>query len=478
MTAQELLIKIKTLFEGKGTQDAGGAIDDLGKKGAEAGRKIEQASKGADKAVQQVGKSAKKAGDDVNSGFSKARKGIESVSKGMATLNKMVGLFGAIGLIGSLKTAYTTLAGIGDWIKNKITEGARKAAEAATKLADSLSSRKLEEGRRMVEGVAEGFTRVEKAISAARAAQSELAAAWQDLNKAGQEVTDMEISRREKAELAQLSPDDQAGQTRVRNKYAALRSDTALTRRAGDAIRAEQAAQDDLTAAADRRSNAQSALGQAVRSRDILADILRESENTAMYSQDKDVRERAAKEVPELTKQVADLNKTISELTDRLAETTTSERAAGIRLDAARLRGSRGLNAAEALTAQDRSDLERDTSRAEWVQRLTDLRSRASSAASALGPRADALRAASDAYAPVRADYRTQDEWNAAGIRDKRMESSAKGAEKLAASADKLNDQLARMKPEQLAAVFDAITGQLAQLDRAVKNIDARAKRQ
>ncbi|HRR34013.1 MAG TPA: hypothetical protein P5026_07945 [Kiritimatiellia bacterium] len=478
MTAQELLVKVKTLFEGKGTQDAAKAVEGLGEKGAEAGKKIEQSAKGADKAVEKVGKTAKKSGEEVNSGYSKAKRGIDSVSKAVGTLNKMVGLFGVIGLIGSLKTAYTTLKGIGDWIKDKITEGARKAAEAATKLADSLSSQKLEEGRRMVESVAEGFNRVEKAISAARAAQSELAAAWQDLNKAGQEVTDTELARREKAELARLSPDDQAGQTRVKNKYAAFRADTALTRRAGDAIRAEQAAQDDFTAASERRANAQSALGQAVRSRDILADILQTSENTAMYSQDKAVREHAAKEVPELTKQVADFNKTIIDLTDRLAETTTSERAAGIRLDAARLRGSRGMDAAEALTAQDRSDLERDTARAQWGQRLTDLRSRASSAASALGTRAGAIRAASDAYAPVRADYRTQDQWNAATVRDKRMESSAKGAEQLAASADKLNEQLSKMKPEQLAAVFDSITRQLAQFDRAIKNAEARTKRQ
>jgi hypothetical protein len=65
-----------------------------------------------------------------------------------------------------------------------------------------------------------------------------------------------------------------------------------------------------------------------------------------------------------------------------------------------------------------------------------------------------------------------------ADLRDRRLESTAKGEEKLAESAKKLNERLAAVKPEQLAAVFDSISAQLKNLETAIKNAEARAKRQ
>jgi ribosomal protein L32E len=162
----------------------------------------------------------------------------------------------------------------------------------------------------------------------------------------------------------------------------------------------------------------------------------------------------------------------------KLASAQTSERVAQISLNAANVRATSGVTAAQALSDQNVSDADLAATRAAWAQRLTDLRGRASSDASSLSIRAVQFRAASDAYNPQRSDYDDQGDWNKSRSKDQKMESQAKGAEKLADSAQKLNDQLTKMKPEQLASVFDSITKQLAALDSAVKAAEQRSKHQ
>lgn len=472
MADRKVTISVETTADTKGLDATNQKLDDLGKKAEDGGKK----SKGAAEGTKQVGNAAGRAAELVGSltgAMGANSPAAAQMGAGIRVLKSLIegSSAGVMGLA-------TVIVGIGisAWTayQKKIEESKKKMAE----LLDQLTESKIETGKQRIEGIADAFGRVEKAISAARAAQSELAAAWQDLNKAGQEVTDMELQRREKEELSRVAPGDEAGATAVKNRYAQIRESGAVSRREGDAVRAEQAARDDLETAAARRINIEETLKTSESARDVIAAQLDRSKGRAdTVNPDQEDRKRAAKEVAEFTAQLVQLNKTVNDLNDSLGEAKTKERAAGISLQAAQVRGSRGVEAATALAAQNASDLDRDTAKARWGQTLGDLRSRASKVSTAWSATANEYRARSDAYDPQSRDYHDQGEWNKARQYDKRLDSAAKGAEKQAAAAEKLLQQLEKTPPDKLAAVLNTIARQLQALERGLTDVEARAKR-
>ena len=355
---REIIIKIKSLFEGKGSQEADEAIDNLGKKSEEAGDKAGSLAGAMDKAgkhAQQFGQSTGRAAEMVGSLTGAMGQSGPAAARMGAGLRVIKAL--AEGSAGGLAGLATVLVGMGvsAWAayKRKVEES-QKALQG---FLQEMTDRKIAEGARQIDAIASGFSRVEKAISATRAAQSELAAAWDDLNRAGQEVAAMELERREKADLARVAPGDQAGAAAVRARYAGLRESAALGQRAGDAIRAEQAARDDLAAISGRRANIEKTLELSKSARDQRAEQLaRAVELSKRPDIDEKERERLTKETADLTSQLAQLEKQVGELTDALAAARTSEKAAGIRVQAAGVRATRGLSAAEALADQNTSD--------------------------------------------------------------------------------------------------------------------------
>jgi Mg2+ and Co2+ transporter CorA len=473
MTAQELQLKIDTEYDGKGADAAAKDIEKIGKASKKAGEEQDKAGKHAQQFGQSTGRAAEMVGS-LTGAMGQSGPAAARMGAGLRVIKAL-----AEGSAGGLAGLATVLVGMGvsAWAsyQRKVEEAQKKLQEFMAGLTDA----KIDAGAKRIDSIAEGFSRVEKAISATRAAQSELAAAWDDLNRAGQEVTAMELERREKAALARVAPGDQAGAAAVRARYAGLRESAALGQRAGDAIRAEQAARDDLAAISGRRANIEQTLGSSVAARDLIAaQLARSTARADPMNKDEEERKRATQEVAAFTAQLAKLDKQVADLTDALAAARTSEKAAGIRVQAAGLRATSGIDAASALAAQNTSDAETAAVRERWGQRLGDLRRRASSASSSLSARSASLSAAAEAFDPQRADYPHQGAWNQAKIRDRRMDDQAKGAARLSASAAKLDDQLSKMKPEQLAGVFDSITAQLARLETAVKNAEQRSKRQ
>ena len=479
MAGQDLTLKIKTEYDGKGSEAAAKAVDGLAKSADKAGRAQASAGKQAQQLGQSTGRAAELVGS-LTGAMGANSPAATAMSAGIRTLKTVID---SLNSGGGLKGAMGGLATIAIGIAIAAYANYKKKVEEAKKITDEfmagLTDAKIETGKQRIEGIADAFGRVEKAISSARAAQSELAAAWDDLNRAGQEVTSMELDRREKADLGRVNPEDQAGAAAVRAKYTGLRESSALGARAGGAIRAEQAAQDDLTAASGRRANIEQTLGSSISARDtIAAQLARSSARANPSNPDEEERKNAAKETAAFTAQLAQLEKQVGELTDALAAARTTERAAGIRVQAAGIRATQGIGAAEALAQQNTSDADLSSTRTAWAQRLSDMRGRASSNVSASSIRAVQFRAASDAYDPQRSDYDNQGDWNKAKLKDRSMESQAKGVEKLSDSARKLNDQLSKMKPEQLATVFDSISRQLAVLDNAIKAAEQRSKHQ
>ena len=473
MPDRKVTIGIETTADTKGIVESDKGLEKLSKTANETAKTTKGATDGTKQFGQATGRAAEMVGS-LTGAMGANSPAAAQMGAGLRVIKSL-----AEGSAGGIMGLTTVIVGIGvsAWTayQRKVEEAKKKLDEFVSQMTD----RKIETGARRIEAIAEGFGRVEKAISSARAAQSELAAAWDDLNRAGQEVTSMELERREKADLARVNPEDQAGAAAVRARYTGLRESAALGARAGGAIRAEQAAQDDLTAASGRRANIEQTLGSSISARDIVAAQLARSSSRADPSNpDEEDRKNAAKETAAFTAQLAQLEKQVGELTDALAAARTTERAAGIRVQAAGIRAAQGIGAAEALAQQNTSDADLSATRTAWAQRLSDLRGRASSAASALSTRAVQFRAASDAYTPQRSDYDDQGDWNKARGKDRSMESQAKGAERLSDSARKLSDQLAKMNPEQLSSLFDTITRQLAQLDQAIKNAGQRSKNQ
>lgn len=473
MSDTDLTIRVKSTFEGTGTTDAAKAVEDLGKKTEQTAQKQQAAGKNVQQIGQATGRAAAMVGS-MTGAMGAAGPAAAQLGAGLRVIKSL-----AEGSSAGLMGLATVLVGIGvsAWAsyKRKIEE----SKKAMNELLDDLTSSKIQTGVKEIEKVASGFDRVEKSVSAVRAAQSELAAAWQDLNKAGQEVTAMELTRREKSELAGMSPDDAAGIARIKAKYTGIRESGAVGDMAGNAIRARQSAEDDLSTASARRANIEKTLGSSTALQGTLeAQLARSSSRASVTNPDEEERKRATKEVADFGAQLATVNKTIADLNDALITATTSERAAGLKLQAADIRSTRGISAAAALAGQNTSDALRDADRVRWAENLSDLRSRSSSVASQLAPRASQFRAAADAYDPQRDDYPDHGTWNKAKIRDRGMDSQAKGAEKLSNSAQKLNEQLASMKPEQLAKVFDSIAAQLSKLETAIKNAEQRSKRQ
>lgn len=471
MNAKDLIISIKSKFDGKGTADAKQQLD------------------ATSKSAEQVGKSAQKSGSEISSGMGKAGGGIAQLSKGISGLQKVVTGFGILGIIGAITTAYNLLMKVSSWIKDKLTANIRAAGEASLKLSDSLSDRKMQLAQQMVDNVTTSYDRAASAIDKANTAQQQYLAALQDLNTAQQEATSLELDRRELAALASLQDGDAAGEAAVKARFGKMRLSDSLGQRGAKAIRGEQSAQDELTAASSRRAQAAQSLSDAQQTRAVLADQLEYTASQVNqhpdtgkpgfrgeWAEKQNAKDQKVIEV--FTAKISELDSTIVKLSDILSSQTANERAAAIRLQAARVRSTGVLDAATALSQQQSTDIDRGTERDRWSARMGDMRTRASSASSTLGTYADRYRADSNAYDPQRGDYPHQGAWNSARIRDRQKESGAKEYERLAASAKTLDTQLSTLKPEQLATVFDSISRKLATLEQAIKNAEARSKRQ
>lgn len=472
MSDRKIKIAVETTADNKGLTESEKGLEKLNKAADETGTKTKAAGDGTKQFGQATGRAAEMVGS-LTGAMGANGPAAAQMGAGLRVIKAL-----AEGSVGGIMGLATVIVGVG---VSAWTAYQRKVEDAKKKLEEFISdqtAKTIAQGAKKVDELSDAFGRVEKAISAAHAAQTELSAAWQNLNKAGQEVTDTEIARREKEELSRVGYGDEAGATAVKNKYAKIRESASASRKEGDAVRAEQAARDDLEAAAARRVNIEETLKKASEARDMRADLVDQYKRRAdPANPDEADRKNAAEKLAAYTEQLAKLDQSIIDLTDSLNAAQTGERAAGLNYRAAQIRSTRGVAASSALAGQNISDLDRDTERARMAQTYGDIRTRATSIANTWSVTAAEYRARSDAYQPRRGDYANQGEWNKASIEDKRLEAHAKGAEKQSAAAQKLLAQLEKTPPEQIASLLEQITRQLAAFERSLSDVKARASR-
>lgn len=352
----DILLKIKSIFTKEGTDDAQKQLDATARSAA------------------QAGKTAEKSGQDINSGFAKAGSGIGSLTKGISKLQLLVTGFGIMGLIGALTSAYNLIKKISDWISDKMTASIRAAGEAAQITADRLSDEKMKLAQQMVEDVASSYDRVATSIDKANSAQRSYLTALQDLNEAQQEATALEFNRRELAALAAVPEGDDAAEAAVKARFAKMRLADSLGKRGSKAIRNVQESEDDLNAASGRRTAAEQSLADAQQKRSILADQLAYSTEHAVSHPDtgkpgyrgewaNKQNEAYQKEVEGFTAKIASLDSSITKLADVLESQKSEERAAGVRLQASRVRAGSVMEAATGLSKQQSSDIDRNTAK-------------------------------------------------------------------------------------------------------------------
>lgn len=472
MNAKDLVIAIKTLFDGKGTAEAQRQLDATGKK-------------------------AKEAGEKTKDGFLKAGKGAELFQKTMGNLNKVITGFGVLAIIGAVTQLWNLLKGVIDWIKDRMTKSVREAAEESERLADALSSRRIELAQGIVDEAAKSYNGLADAITRVKSEQDAYLSALQELNQAQQEATELELQRRELAALASLQEGDTVGEASVKAKYGKLRLANSLGQQGAEAVRAAQRAEDELNATAERRAAAEAALKKAESGRGVIADQLAFSSDKLKEFElqpkrpgfkgfhDAQVEKRLRDEVAALTKQMKDLDDNIAKLTEAVRAEKSNERNAGIRLEAAKVRSTTVMDAATGLAEQKATDIDRtvaDAKRAAEEERIRErLRTVTAKAKSVYGSyktRADVYQAEADAFDPQRRDFDSRDEYMSAKAKDLRLDKAAAGAAKQADAVNRLLAQLERTPPDKIAALLNGFETQFRAFEAAIKNAEARSRRQ
>lgn len=219
MTAVEILLKIKSVFEGKGAEDARTKTEDLGKAGEKAGEeasggleKVEDAADKAAPAVSSVGAAAQKMGGDT------------------AAASML-----SAGNIGKITGAVTALAAI-----------YKMVSEAVVEMHHRMDGIKMDNLVAGIDSSKEAMQRLNRAYEAAEATRSMLYAAQLqgiDLLKQ-EELASMELAKAR--ELAAAKDDDE--RRRIELRYAEMSQNTSAdrdvdaSRKRAEALRAERAA--------------------------------------------------------------------------------------------------------------------------------------------------------------------------------------------------------------------------------------------
>lgn len=170
MTAAEILLKIRALFERRGVDEAKEATDNLGQAGKDAG---EEASEGFEKAAD----SAKEAGDAASEGMGKVADAAGEAGDALKQAGNSAGQMGdqaasaaifTAGNISKVTTAVTALYGIFKMINDAIIEGQHRLAELKL---DNIEAG-VEGNRAAVERLARAYESASKMRTLLSSAQS------------------------------------------------------------------------------------------------------------------------------------------------------------------------------------------------------------------------------------------------------------------------------------------------------------------
>ena len=217
MTAAEVLIKIRTLFERKGASEATDALRQTGQQAEQTGRQIAKLYYTGQQQFQETGKEAKNAGQQGADGMNvmgAAAAAVNGNVTGVATalvplITKVKALGAAISTVSLVMAALT----VAYTVFTKIAEYATKAAEA---VADFNAKSRAD----MIEAVTKAYDRQAIAmdrISKLRDAELERTKAINDANK------EFELASTRQAKLTELKgTTDESKRSEIEDKYTRI----------------------------------------------------------------------------------------------------------------------------------------------------------------------------------------------------------------------------------------------------------------
>ena len=237
----DVWIKIRSMFEGKGAQDATDGLNKLGQAG-------NTAAKGADKVAESSGKMG-----EASMGAAHMLHGLEAVAHGsyrgmFAAATGAKHLLSALGLA-ALNPIMMVIAGIGIAVTalvgyfKKASEEAAKLKEENIKLA--IETQKFKEIR--MDRKIEDYNRLADSIGKSAAAQERMHAAEMKQMDALTGAKLAKLDLQEVQELSSLRPEDEEGRKSVAFKYATKRQDVQDDAEVEKAAKESLAAQDKVS---------------------------------------------------------------------------------------------------------------------------------------------------------------------------------------------------------------------------------------
>lgn len=478
MSNRKVQIEIESTIDPKGIDQANKGIDTLGKT--------------ADQASGMIGK--------VSSAMGQAGPATSRLSSALGALGQV-----ARGLQGGLAGLATILVGLAVNAIVKFTQATKEAEKAIDDYNKAVAESNKEAALQKIDQSITARHKLRDALNEEASAVQRLSTAYAAVESAQKAADLADIDLAEQTDLANIGAGPRADikRAQIQAKYAAQRRDTSRQYETMAIDRQYKMADTQVSLAETQRRNTQQSLTEDTSKKEKLEQQLsrlyaqsrylrgggapRTREwigygNTGQYIDVIDTKEQARlveanqQATAKVTAQLEAYRKQIEISTETLKKADEDIELLRLNRTAIEIRAESYSRTQPQLdTLADKAD-QTSITRQRYQQDLQDLRTRASRTRSTLDTHATTYRAESDAYNPIRADYRRQSDWNAAQQKDRTLEADARKYHRLSQSAQKLEQQLQSLNPEQLATSFDHIARQLARLERAIANANNRSK--
>ena len=469
MTAAEILLKIKALFERKGVDDAKEAVDSLGNAGKEAGA---SASEGMGKAAD----AAKEAGDTASEGMDKVADAAGNAGDALKQAGDAAGQMGSqsasaaiftAGNISKVTAAVTALYGIFKMVNDAIVDAQHRIAELKI---DNIEAG-VESNRRAVERLASAYesaSKMRSLLSSAQTAGIDIARqeqlAFLELEKARELASAKDDDERRRIELRYQAQAREVNYARDEEAYQAERNALAAEYEAND-----QQIADLREHLAQLRESFEETNASAM-DKNQIAGILETGRDAEKWRAEADRLSAAAKDLSEQIKStsdtIADLELKQKELEQR-SDMNSSRRFSALLLNqAAETRESTASRDLEKSIADRKAEEERR-------QKEETERARINAERKRLGAEIDSAREQRD---KMQEDYRATREKFAAPLAAAREKTRT--ADRVAQDSAKAYGMLRRGGTDSTAGGYDKVVAENNRRAQAARDEEAALERQ
>ena len=490
MTAAEILLKIKALFERKGVDEAKEAVDSLGNAGKEAGASASQGMSDAADAAKEAGEAASEGMGKVADAAGNAGDALKQAGDAagqMGTQTASAAVFSA-GNISKVTAAVTALYGIFKMVNDAIIEGQHSLAELQL---DNIESG-VEGNRAAVERLARAYetaSKMRSLLSSAQSAGIDMARqeqlAFLELEKARELASAKDDDDRRRIELRYAAQAREVNYARDEEAYQAERNALA------DEYEANGQQLDDLRKHLAELNETFAEVTASAMDKNQIAGILGTGKDAEKWRAEAERLFAVAKgyegQIKETSGTIADLEQRQEELKIASDRNSSARFASLLRNQAAQTTESTASRDLEKAIADRKAEEERRREAEERAARRKAEADRLNAGIEANNERGEELQGkyqeVRETYAPKlaaareRAQVERQSAANAArafgAFRREGTDSTVGGYDKVVASANQraqsAASELASMERE-LAATLDAITAELRRLKEDSKN--------